>query len=365
MPSRSKPVIGLGYRPDLVNPDMSCWLDHFRWLSALMVAASHLRNMIMPDAGQLGPFAAVFYFFTLFAEQAVVVFFVLSGLLVGGTIVRGVRAGSFVPGKYAVDRASRLYVALIPALLLSVALQWTLGAVSCPVPDTVLRVTGNLLFVQNFGGTPPCNNASLWSLSSEGYFYLVGPLLILAAVTRKPVAIVVALVALVPAAFVLSASRVTPLFGLGLWLCGLVPWFFHVRLPVWIAGLPLVSTLLASRMHWFPDSMVEVAIIALAFAFLLASDLGKIRAPAGRLAVGLASFSYSLYLVQMPIAQVFGRVWGYQTQPSDRLGSYARYAFALSVIVAVGWVFGRLFEAQTGKVRRRGMRLLGLDSVKS
>ena len=34
-------------------------------------------------------------FFTLFAEQAVVVFFVLSGLLVGGVIVRGAREGSF------------------------------------------------------------------------------------------------------------------------------------------------------------------------------------------------------------------------------------------------------------------------------
>ena len=95
MSSTSDPVIGLGYRPDLLNSNMSRWLDHFRWLSALMVAASHLRNMVMPDAGQLGPLAAVFYFFTLFAEQAVVVLFVLSGLLVGGVIVRGAREGSF------------------------------------------------------------------------------------------------------------------------------------------------------------------------------------------------------------------------------------------------------------------------------
>ena len=249
--------------------------------------------------------------------------------------------------------------------MLSVALQWTFGAVSCPEPDTALRVAGNLLFVQNFGGTPPCNNASLRSLSSEGYFYLVGPLLILAAVTRKPVTIVLALIALVPAILLPSASRITPLFGLWLWLCGLVPWFVHVRVPVWITGVPLLAILLASRLHWFPGAMVEEAVIGVAFALLLASDLGKVRAPAGRLAVGLASFSYSLYLVQMPIAQVFGRFWGYQALHSDRFSGYARYAFGLSVIVASGWLFGRLFEAHTTSVRKRAMRLFGLDSARS
>ena len=116
-PAAPAPLVELGYRPDLLNSNLSRWLDHFRWLSALMVAASHLRNMLMPDAAHLGPLAAVFYFFTLFAEQAVVVFFVLSGLLVGGVIVRGAREGRFAPGKYAVDRVSRLYVALVPALV--------------------------------------------------------------------------------------------------------------------------------------------------------------------------------------------------------------------------------------------------------
>ena len=365
MSRTADPLIKLGYRSDLLNANMSRWLDHFRWLSALMVAASHLRNMLMPDAGQLGPLAAVFYFITLFAEQAVVVFFVLSGLLVGGVIVRGVRQGSFAPRKYAVDRASRLYVALIPALLLSVILQWTVGAVSCPAPDTALRIAGNLAFVQNFGGTPPCNNASLWSLSSEGYFYVVGPLLVLAALTRRPAALALALIMLVPAFVVLASSRVTPLFGLGLWLCGLIPWFVRVRLPAWIAALPLLAILLASRMHLFASAMIEEASIGAAFALLLASDLGEVRAPAGRLAVAFASFSYSLYLVQMPIAQAFGRLWGYQTLPSDQLGSYARYASGLAVIVATGWLFGRLFEARTAWVRAGAMRLLGLNSPKT
>lgn len=60
MSRTADPLIKLGYRSDLLNANMSRWLDHFRWLSALMVAASHLRNMLMPDAGQLGPLAAVF-----------------------------------------------------------------------------------------------------------------------------------------------------------------------------------------------------------------------------------------------------------------------------------------------------------------
>jgi hypothetical protein len=35
----------------------------------------------------------------LLAEQPVVIFFVLSGLLASGVIVSGVRQGSFAPGK--------------------------------------------------------------------------------------------------------------------------------------------------------------------------------------------------------------------------------------------------------------------------
>ena len=364
-PSAPAPLVELGYRPDLLNSNMSRWLDHFRWLSALMVAASHLRNMLMPDAAHLGPLAAVFYFFTLFAEQAVVVFFVLSGLLVGGVIVRGARQGTFVAGKYAVDRASRLYVALIPALVLSVVLQWTIDAVSCPTPDGALRIAGNLAFVQNFGGTPPCNNASLWSLSSEGYFYVVGPLLILAVIVRRPIIVLLAVVALTPAVLTLAPNRATPLFGLGLWLCGLLPWFVHVRLRGWIAALLLLAVLIVSRLHWFPGAMIEEGVIGVAFALLLASDLGQVRAPAGRLAVGFASFSYSLYLVQMPIAQAFGHLWGYQALPSDQPGSYASYMFGLSIIVATGWLFGRLFEARTAWVRAQVMQLIGLDSGKS
>ena len=363
--SEPGPVVALGYRSDLLNTNLSRWLDHFRWIAALMVAASHLRNMVMPDAAHLGPLAAVFYFFTLFAEQAVVVFFVLSGLLVGGVVLRGARERRFNPAKYAVDRVSRLYVALVPALLLSVVLQWTLGAVSCSVPDTALRIAGNLAFVQNFGGTPPCNNASLWSLSSEGYFYVVGPFLILAVIVRRPITIALAGAALVPAVLIFAPNRITPLFGLGLWLCGLVPWYVHLRLRWWIAGAPLAAVLLASRLHWIPGDLLEEALIAISFALLLASDLRLLRAPAGKLAVALASFSYSLYLVQMPLAQVFGRIWGYQTLPSDRAGSYARYALGLAVIVATGWLFGRLFEARTGLVRAWVMRQIGLDAGKS
>lgn len=357
----TSPFIEFGYRPDLLNANLSRWLDHFRWIAALMVAASHLRNMLMPDAAHLGPLAAIFYFFTLFAEQAVVVFFVLSGLLVGGVIVRGVRECQFMPHKYAVDRASRLYVALVPVLILSVVLQWTIGAVSCPAPDNAVRIAGNLAFLQNFGVRPPCNNASLWSLSSEGYFYVAGPFLILAAITRRPLAMVLAMVALVPALLVLVPGRGTPLFGLGLWTCGLAPWFVTIRLRWWIAGLPLATALLVSRLHWFPGELVEEALIAGAFALLLASDLRQIRPPSARLAAGLASFSYSLYLVQMPLAQAFGRIWGYQTLPSDRPGSYVRYALALGVIVATGWLFGRIFEARTGSVRAWTMRRMGLE----
>src|ERR1039458_8382680 len=51
-------------------------------------------------------------------------FFVLSGYLVGGSVLRSVRTGSWSWRAYLLGRLSRLYVVLLPALLLGGALDW-------------------------------------------------------------------------------------------------------------------------------------------------------------------------------------------------------------------------------------------------
>jgi len=345
-------VIELGYRSKLLGSHLSYWLDHFRWIAALLVAIAHLRNAILPDAGNLSILEIPFYFVTLFGTQSVVIFFVMSGMLVGGVVLREIEGPSFRAGRYGIDRACRLYVALLPAVVLSVVLQWTVGAHDCPAPDSSAKILGNLLFLQNFSVEPLCNNHPMWSLSSEAYFYLVGPVFVLGIMRRSWKACLLGLIMLIPAIIFFKASYDNPLFGLVLWCVGLLPWFIKVRVPAWIATVPFFGVLLLSRVHFFPFKVVEDACIAITFTFLLCSCLDSVRAPLPSLAKRLSAFSYSLYLVHMPVAQALAYRIGFQTLPNREFSSYLVYSFALMFIIVLAWIFGWMFEDRTRTLRQ-------------
>lgn len=345
--------IEAGFRPDLIDKKLSVWLDHFRWVSALMVAASHTRNLLMPDAhpSLLWP-EKILYFFTLFATEAVVIFFVLSGLLVGGTIVRRTRANTFVLSDYFIDRAARLYIVLLPALLLSLALQWAGQSLRCLHPDSFGRILGNLVFLQNFRIAPPLfNNTPLWTLSSDAFFYLLAPLLLIAFSRRSPIACAACGVLIAASLATYVADRSWTGFGLLLWFAGLIPWFLRLRIRAPVMALPVLAILMLTRFHLIGGRISEV-ILALAFALLLASDFSAARTPFAKSAAVFAGFSYSLYAIHMPIAQAIVLHTGFQGLPSGRASTYLAYAATLVSMVALGWTFGRLFEARTGFLRR-------------
>ena len=64
------------------------------------------------------------YFITGLGHQAVIVFFVLSGFLVGGSVVRNFKQNNFSPKQYLINRVSRLYVVLLVALPVGYLLDW-------------------------------------------------------------------------------------------------------------------------------------------------------------------------------------------------------------------------------------------------
>jgi peptidoglycan/LPS O-acetylase OafA/YrhL len=361
------PLIAFSYRQNLMTEGFSCWLDHFRWLAALAVAAAHLRNILFPDFNSqellqhpLSISGKIFYFFTLFGEQSVVVFFVMSGLLVGGSIFRLTRTERLTARTYAIDRTSRLLVALIPAIILSVGLQWAGLTLSCTTRDTAGRIAGNLLFLQNFTSQPLCNDHPLWSLSSEGWFYITGPLLIVllhrfqsgrGMGANARLAGLLALT-LLPGILAFSPIHTTPLFGLLLWTVGLLPWFVEIRLPAPLLSLPLLASLLASRSHWFTSEWVEFFLIALSFALLLCAPASSWKTLASPFAKGFAACSYSLYLIHMPLAQMAGKLIGPQTLSPHHLANLAFFLAILTAIAVVSWAFGHMFEARTRMLRQ-------------
>ena len=174
-------------------------LDLVRGVSALAVMLGHLRAFLLVDFGGVpapGLLTKVFYFATGLGHEAVMVFFVLSGYFVGGSVLAGLGKGSFRWGGYAAARLTRLWMVLFPALILTLAADWVgqranpaayaggLNHVFKSGPTPVepaalgpLAFLGNLFFVQTVAVPVYGSNGPLWSLANEFWYYLVFPLL--------------------------------------------------------------------------------------------------------------------------------------------------------------------------------------------
>jgi peptidoglycan/LPS O-acetylase OafA/YrhL len=77
-------------KPPLKDTSASVYLDALRGIAALLVAFGHVRLMLITDARDLKHLtllAKFFYFITNLGSSAVMIFFVLSGFLVGSSMV--------------------------------------------------------------------------------------------------------------------------------------------------------------------------------------------------------------------------------------------------------------------------------------
>jgi peptidoglycan/LPS O-acetylase OafA/YrhL len=158
------------------------WLDLTRFIAAFMVLCSHLRGNAFVEYGllpteQQNPLNFVFFSITRLGHEAVLAFFVLSGFLVGGQVIRRLKEGTFDVKSYTIDRSVRILLPLICALLLIVVVNLTMG-------DSInfFQLIGNLFSLQ--GIFVSSATAPLWSLAYEVWFYvLIGCLAVL--INRK------------------------------------------------------------------------------------------------------------------------------------------------------------------------------------
>ena len=209
-----------------------------------MVVAEHARSMIFLDYGD-GVQATglmlwlkkAFYLLTGFGHEAVMVFFVISGYLVGGKVWSLSAQGKFGWKRYLADRTSRLYAVLFVALLLGAAMDWTglhffnryglydmsnavaVGAVVKPAADslTLKDFVFNALFLQTIVGPTFGSNGPLWSLANEWWYYILFPALV-ALVFRRSVAGVITSLAIAVALVWMLPGEILLLFGV--WVLG-------------------------------------------------------------------------------------------------------------------------------------------------
>jgi peptidoglycan/LPS O-acetylase OafA/YrhL len=139
-------------------------LDLLRGLAILLVLGRHL--IWIPDSP--GIVETFFRGWRHIGWMGVDLFFVLSGFLVGGLLIReGTRTGTIRPVSFLVRRGLRIYPAFYLFIGLSLPLMW---AFHLRKPGWQSGLLHEVLFIQNYTlGIWP----QTWSLAVEEHFYLL------------------------------------------------------------------------------------------------------------------------------------------------------------------------------------------------
>lgn len=354
----------------------SILISLLRGLAALQVAAAHLRADFFPGLRSLEN-PALWYqalaFATGFAHQAVLVFFLVSGWLVGGSFLNKMGQADAVK-LYAIDRVTRLWTVLVPTFLLILAFGMVSGTVEPRHADFALdnpysasAFAGNLLGLQTIAVPQFGGNFPLWSLANESWYYLLFPLMTLAW-SGKTGGKRLLLWGVLGGAVLLLPLPITLYFSI--WLLG--AGFSRVRLDCGaftraallaaLLGLSVYFRLYGSNDDLVPASYPQDLLLSIVFLLFLSSTV--VTAPRQSFAVravkpwatSLSNFSFTLYVVHIPLLDMLAWL-GTVTLGRNKLAAssvtdLAVYLTLLGTVVLFSYGFYRLFEARTYRVRR-------------
>jgi peptidoglycan/LPS O-acetylase OafA/YrhL len=373
-----------------ISPLQSSLLDLARWWAALLVVIEHVRSFMFLPYGvddRLGFLGKAFYFLTGFGHSAVMVFFVMSGFLVGGKVLDRVAQGEFSWQKYAVDRSSRLYAVYVMALLLGGTLDYIgyhhlnrfglydqsfSGHISVVNSDFHANLAPaifgvNLVMCQTILAPVFGSNGPLWSLANEFWYYLAGPLLFMLLLGRAWLRVFLGAGALVALFWFLPASIL--IYSL-VWLMGAALYFINARprLPFWLTLLLFLASLSAARLRWVKLPYAGDFLIGITFALLINSTAGDARRlPGAVLSRKAADFSYSVYLCHFPFL-VFVLSALYQKTGIGLQGPRSFLIICLSLLVLASaylwcYLISLVTERQTPRIRKLLYRCMGREVV--
>lgn len=290
-------------------------------------------------------------------------FFVISGFLVGGIAIDRFLQGTFNPRKYFVDRLTRIYIPLVPAVLFSVVVAALVG-----MPITWMEVAGTLASLHVSFGNELLINLSLWSLAYEVWFYILCGGVLTLLQQQGSSRTLLAFLAVVASAVVFTRLNTAYLFA---WLFGVCAYFLKgktrarhmlIALPLVVAGtvgMQLTSISVQIDLKGFSWIDRRLAILTLAagatVALPLLATLQATSPYSRRIAETfhwLASFSYTLYLIHTPLMIVLFRLELLRPFSELTLLTTAYFLMTTIAIGAAAWVMALPFEFQTDGVRR-------------
>ncbi len=261
------------------------------------------------------------------------VFFVISGFLICGMILRQLRDGRFSFAEFYVRRARRLLPASF-ATLLGTALLAALLLTPDDFSSFSTQLLGSLTFSANFvfatgtgyfdGGADTKPLLHIWSLSLEEQFYFVAPLLLwLTPLRARPGLMIITTVASLGLCLFLAtgapigsiagqtvenlAFYMLPSRAWELLIGGMAAWIMIVRpdlriprgvKPILLASIILVAWIGVADAHPGWDAIIVTLATAV---LLLGKDDWLPQSAMAALVARIGDWSYSLYLVHWPL----------------------------------------------------------------
>ncbi len=367
-----------------MNQSISNFLALARWIAALAVVIAHAGQLIQISdimVAPHGPGVYAWWFLAGFSHQAVLVFFVMSGFLIGGDLLRRLDSTAPFLKKYMIDRFSRIYIVMGPAL----AYGFVVDSIGRRIfPDSgiydgaffdgvfnPINILWTLLQQQHIWAPQAGTNGPLWSLACEMWYYITFPLLLAPFSRAYSTGFRFAAFACgALGVIVMSIPESFFLFGYAAWTLGAL--VRVARRPLiksaWLSLGVFLATATLMRLgargplveaYPFVKMLADVGVAA-TFANLLLSlrfaAEGGLFADLSPIHRRLSDFSYSLYATHAPLAffvwagvgSLLGREW-YAQLPTPLHWTLAFALIAAAIAIAYG--FSRLTEARTKQLR--------------
>jgi len=366
-------------------------LDMLRGLAALAVCIGHIRGFLIVDYSQLESPVKLhmpFYALTSLGHQAVIIFFALSGYLVGGQALKQIWSGKWHVMDYMIRRLTRLWVVLLPALILTFIAdmigmhisggagykgawysQFASGPSSqVPIDHSVLAFLGNMAFVQTVFVPVFGSNGPLWSLAYEFWYYIIFPFAAFGLFGKGPKRQRIFLLAIA----VISAYFMPPIvLTLGLiWILGALTslWpstnFFAEtwsKKAIGIFFFILFFICLIFSLSFKGVKMDLILGVSSAFILPFLTSLPPFGKIYNKVAMGLSEISYTLYVAHFPIIAMIAFPWlkgtQFEVMPLGLIYMFIFLMITLIAATAIWWVF----ERQTYRIRRAVTAKLGFN----
>ena len=357
-------------------------LDCLRGLSALLVCMGHLRNIFFIDFNEIlvvdSFLVKFFYFITSLGHQAVMIFFVLSGFLVGGSVIKNLDNFSFK--KYLTNRITRLWVVLIPCLFLTLIIDELLlsnypellqgmyrnvinSGPSESYSQTLMTLMGNIfflqtIFVKTYGTLEP-----VWSLANEFWYYILFPLVLIILDFKKKYNLILKSFYTIFLLIILYLLPIEITKYFLIWCLGVFAFYIYDqkkssyhKFNFLLSSILLILTLIISKLK-FLSLFNSDLLISLTVSYLIVVcpkinlDQNKISKLFKNVIIHLSNISYTLYLIHFPICMlIFCYIIKFEKIYLD-LPNFFSYLFYLTIIISFSYIFWFMFEKNTNLIR--------------